>query len=227
VSLQVVDPATGDPKTLHLERKAISIPMSTGRIVKHDGKKWGVVTLSTFGENAHGEVRKQVDKVLKEGARGIVFDLRGNGGGLLREGVLVASVFVDKGLVVSTKGRARPERKFNATGGAISRKIPVVVLVDGGTASAAEIVTGALRDHGRAKVIGQKTFGKGVFQEVQPLSNGGVLDMTVGEYFLPNGENLGHKGIVPKIKARDNPKTKRDEGLPTALDALSAKASAN
>jgi carboxyl-terminal processing protease len=100
----------------------------------------------------------------------------------------------------------------------------MVVLVDKGSASSSEIVTGALRDRGRATVVGEKTFGKGVFQNVQQLDNGGALDLTVGSYFLPDGENLAHKGIVPTVPARDLPKTKRDEAMPIALAVLAAKA---
>ena len=99
----------------------------------------------------------------------------------------------------------------------------MVVLVDKGSASSSEIVTGALRDRGRATVIGQKTFGKGVFQNVEELQNGGVLDLTVGSYYLPSGENLAHKGIEPTVPAVDLPKTRRDEALPIALDVLAAK----
>jgi carboxyl-terminal processing protease len=141
--------------------------------------------------------------------------------------VLISSIFLPDGKVVSTKGRARPEHVYDATGGAISTKIPVVVLVNGQTASASEIVTGALQDRHRATVVGTHTFGKGVFQEVERLSNGGALDITVGEYFLPSGRNLGGggvkrgSGITPNVEAKDNPKTPRvDEGLDAALQAL-------
>jgi carboxyl-terminal processing protease len=99
-----------------------------------------------------------------------------------------------------------------------------VVLVDRGSASASEIVTGALRDTKRATVVGTRTFGKGVFQEVVPLSNGGVLDITVGEYFLPSGENIGKKGVRPTVRAVDDPDTDRDEALPVALRTLAKKA---
>jgi carboxyl-terminal processing protease len=98
--------------------------------------------------------------------------------------------------------------------------VPVVVLVDGGSASASEIVTGALRDRGRATVVGTRTFGKGLVQEIQHLSNGGVLDLTVANYYLPNGETIGTKGIKPEVRAVDDPKTDRDEALPVALDTL-------
>jgi len=138
--------------------------------------------------------------------------------------VTVSSVFLDEGRVVSTKGRARPERVYNAEGGAISSKIPVVVLVDQASASASEIVTGALQDRKRAKVVGTRTFGKGVFQEIERMPNGGALDITVGEYFTPSGRNLGGggvrkgAGVTPDIQASDNPKTAPDEALQTALN---------
>jgi carboxyl-terminal processing protease len=99
----------------------------------------------------------------------------------------------------------------------------VVVLVDGNSASAAEITTGALRDDNRATVVGTKTFGKGVFQQVEPLGNDGLLKLTVGSYYLPKGENLAGNGIQPPVKAKDNPKTTRDEALPVALRTLRAK----
>lgn len=227
VSLQLVDPESFDPRTVKLKRARIEIPITTGRIVERNGKKLGIVTLSTFSEGAHALVRKEVDELLDKGAEGILLDLRGNGGGLLNEAVLVGSVFIDDGLIVSTKGRTKPERKYDAVGGAIDEDIPVVVLVDRGTASASEIVSGAIKDRARGTVVGTRTFGKGVFQEVQPLSNGGLLDITVGQYFLPNGENIGDKGVKPTVKARDNVDTDRDEALPIALDTLAEKAQAN
>jgi carboxyl-terminal processing protease len=224
VTLTVLTPSNGQRRTVAVKRAHLQIPLVSSRVVTANGVKLGVVRLDSFGNGAHGEVKKAVDSALKQGAKGIVLDLRGNGGGLLDEGVLVASIFVDKGLIVSTKGRERPEHKFNALGDAIAPNIPAVVLVDGGTASASEIVTGALRDHGRATVVGTKTFGKGVFQENPALSNGGSLKITVGSYYLPDGENLAGHGIVPPVKAVDDPKTKRDEALPVALHTLAGKA---
>jgi carboxyl-terminal processing protease len=219
VRLTVASP-DGGSRTITVKRAKLKAPISESRMVTRGGVKLGVAELSTFGEGAHARLREEIDKLIQDGAKGIVLDLRGNGGGLLQEGRLVASIFVPKGLIVSTHGRASPEQKLDATGGAISPKIPVVVLVDGGTASASEIVTGALRDHNRATVVGTKTFGKGVFQQVEPLSNGGVLDLTVGRYFLPNGENLAGNGIQPQVKAKDNPRTPADEGLNSALRTL-------
>jgi len=214
-------------RTVKITRATISEPVvaSTTKIVH--GLKLGVVGLATFSPGAHGEVRAGVDHVLRAGARGIVLDLRSNGGGLVEEAQLIASIFIEQGAIVTTRGRSQPTQTLLATGDAISPSIPVVVLVDSGTASASEIVTAALQDHHRATVVGTHTFGKGVFQEEEPLSNGGALDITVGEYFTPNGRNLGGggvkqgAGITPEVlipHGVDDP-----GGLTAALSTLAAK----
>jgi carboxyl-terminal processing protease len=220
VALEVFTPGSSESRTLRVEREQIKVPVSTGRVVERDGRKLGVVTLTGFSDGAHGELRRQIDKVLDDGAEGLVLDLRGNGGGKLIEAVLVSSIFVEDGEIVSVRGRARPERTENAQGDAIDEDIPVVVLVDGGSASASEIVTGALRDRGRATVVGTNTFGKGLVQEVEPLSNGGYLDITVANYYLPSGETISTRGLEPDVRAEDKPRTTRDEALPVALGAL-------
>jgi carboxyl-terminal processing protease len=220
VSLRVFTPGQDRDRTVRVKRERIEIPVARGRVVERNGQKLGVVELLSFSTGAHGLVRRQIDKVLHQGAEAIVFDLRGNGGGLLSEAVLVSSVFIEDGKIVSVRGRHRPERTQDAQGDAIDGKIPVVTLVDGGSASASEIVTGALRDRKRAKVVGTRTFGKGLVQELQRLSNGGVLDLTVANYYLPGGETISTKGIKPQIRAVDDPDTDRDEALPVALDEL-------
>lgn len=217
----------GHERTVELQRQKVEIPVVQSSMKKAGGQDVAYVSLSSFTSGAHGQVKQAVTGLLDKGAKGVVLDLRDNGGGLLDEAVLISSIFLPDGKVVSTKGRARPEHTYEATGGAISEKIPVVVLVNGQSASASEIVTGALQDRHRATVVGTRTFGKGVFQEVERLSNGGALDITVGEYFLPSGRNLGGggvkrgSGITPDVTAKDDPKTKRDdEGLDGALKAL-------
>jgi carboxyl-terminal processing protease len=211
-----------------VKRASVSVPVSQERIEKRKGVKYGYVSLAQFTSGAHGFVGDNVRKALQAGAKGIVLDLRDNGGGLLQEGVLVASVFLRDGTVVSTRGRARSEHTYSASGDAIKGNIPVVVLVNRNTASASEIVTGALQDRKRATIVGTRTFGKGVFQEIEGLTNGGALDITVGQYFTPKGRNLGPHGknpggITPDVRAVDNPKTPRDEALDRALAVLASK----
>ncbi|MBJ7332646.1 MAG: S41 family peptidase [Solirubrobacteraceae bacterium] len=212
-----------------MRRATISVPAVATRMRKtSDGKKVAQIGLASFSSGAHGEVYAAVRKAQKDGAKGIVFDLRGNPGGLVNEAQLIASAFLPDGPVVSMKGRNVPERKLDATGDPIAPKIPVAVLVDHGSASAAEIVAGALQDRKRAKLVGESTFGKGVFQQVTPLRNGGALDITVGQYFTPSGRNLGGqgvsrgKGLQPDIKVKDDVKTQRDEALDKAVDELRA-----
>jgi carboxyl-terminal processing protease len=212
-----------------LVRADIVVPVASGTIVTDHGIKLGAVTLTQFTDGSGAELRAQVQKVLHQGARGLILDLRDNPGGLLNEAVNVASIFIPDGTIVSTDGRAQPRQVYLAKGGAFPASIPMVVLVDRGTASAAEIVTGALRDRGRAKVVGTRTYGKGVFQEIEPLPNGGALDFTVGEYFTPNGTNLGGggvkegAGIKPDIYASTNPGAKTDTALTVAEQTVAAR----
>ena len=213
----------GKTREVTLKRAEVAIPVVRSEMRTEDGHKIAYVHLAGFTAGAHDAVSEAVHKLLKEGADSVVLDLRDNGGGLLNEAVQVSSIFIPDGRIVSTKGRARPERVYDATGGAIDPDIPVVVLVNNRSASASEIVTGALQDRKRATVVGTRTFGKGVFQEIEPLSNGGALDITVGEYFLPSGRNLGGggvsrgSGVKPDLYAKDNPKTPKDEALQAAL----------
>jgi carboxyl-terminal processing protease len=230
VTLAVVR-GKGEPRSVELRRARVDVPVVKAEMRESGGRKIAHVQLSSFTSGAHGELRKAIDGLLAKGAEGIVLDLRGNGGGLLNEAVLVSSIFIGDGTVVSTDGRTRPRRVFEATGHPIDSDIPVVVLVNGESASASEIVAGALQDRKRAEIVGTRTFGKGVFQEVRELSNGGALDITVGEYFTPNGRNLGGggvkkgAGIEPEIEARDNVATEhRDEALEVAVKTVAREA---
>jgi carboxyl-terminal processing protease len=215
-----------DPREIELKRARVDVPVVESRMTRSGDEKVAYVKLSSFTSGAHGEVGKAVRGLVGKGAKSVVLDLRNNGGGLLNEAVLISSIFIPEGKIVTTRGRSRPERVFEATGNSISTKIPVAVLVNDQSASASEIVTGALKDRHRATVVGTRTFGKGVFQEIKQLSNGGALDITVGEYFTPSGKNLGGggpkkgAGITPDVKAQDIEKTKRDEALDVAVKTV-------
>jgi carboxyl-terminal processing protease len=214
-------------KTVTITRATISEPVVASLTRTVHGNKLGVVALASFSPGAHGEVRQAVEHSIHAGVRGLVLDLRGNGGGLVEEAQLIASIFISKGAIVTTRGRTQPSQTLIALGGAISPSIPMVVLVDGNTASSAEIVTAALQDHRRATVVGTHTFGKGVFQEEAQLSNGGALDITVGEYFTPSGRNLGGggvkqgAGVIPEVPVSKGVDT--NQGLTVALRTLAAK----
>jgi carboxyl-terminal processing protease len=216
----------GHRKTERITREQIEVPSVTSRVVKAGGQSVAYVRLADFSDGAGDELAHVVKERLKSGSKAVVLDLRGNGGGLLDEAVKAASVFIPDGPVVITDGRSRPRHVFKANGDAISTKVPVVVLTDEGTASAAEIVAGALEDRHRAKLVGTRTFGKGVFQEIEPLDNGGALDITVGEYFTPSGRNLGGggtkrgAGLEPNIVVRDRPGSQGDRTLAAALALL-------
>jgi carboxyl-terminal processing protease len=209
-------------------RATIAQPVAGSRILTFKGTKLGYVDLTSFTQGSGDEVRVQVDRVLHQGAKALILDLRENGGGLLEEGVNVASIFIPDGTIVSTDGRSQPRQVYMAKGNAIPTSIPLVVLVDHNTASAAEIVTGALQDRHRAKVVGTQTYGKGVFQEIQPLSNGGALDFTIGEYFTPSGHNLGGggvqrgAGITPNVFAQTLPHAHTDTALTAAEKTVAA-----
>ena len=142
----------------------------------------------------------------------------------------MASIFIPHGEIMSAEQRGRRRRVYMARDDAIAPHIPMVVRVDHGTASAAEIVSGALRDRGRAEVVGQETYGKGVFQVAERLINGGALDITVGKYFTPNGHNPGGgvaragPGITPNVYAPDDPETPPDEALAVAERTVASEA---
>jgi carboxyl-terminal processing protease len=209
----------GKARDVTLTRREVEVPQVAGRIEQVGGKKIGYVRLAGFFPGAHGELRKKVEQLYEQEAEGLVLDLRGNGGGLLTEAVLVSSIFVPDGPIVSTEGRTQRTRTFEATGDALPRH-PMVVLINGDTASASEIVTAALEESGIARVLGTTSFGKGTFQQVIPLNNGGALDLTVGEYLTRNGTSINGTGITPQVKAKDNPDTKPDEGREQALQVL-------
>ena len=219
VTLKVDSPSTGRTREISLERAEVRVPVVQGRIRRAAGRKVAYVQLAGFSEGAHGELRSEIERLYRQGAEGLVLDLRGNGGGLLNEAVLTSSVFVDKGVIVSTSGRTQPDKDYQAVGGALDPR-PTVVLINRDTASAAEILTAALEEHGLATVVGTRSFGKGVFQEVIDLDSGGALDLTVGEYLTSKGRSLAGNGIKPDVSAKDNLKTRDDEGLERALEVL-------
>ena len=173
---------------------------------------------------AHGLLSARWTSCSSSGAEGIVLDLRGNGGGLLTEAVLVSSIFVEDGKIVSVRGRSRPERTEDAQGDAIDEKVPVVVLVDGGSASASEIVTGALRDRGRATVVGTHTSARAWSRRSSRCRTAACSTSPWPTTTCRAARRSARAGSSPRCRARDNPRTARDEALPEALDTLAREA---
>lgn len=219
-------------RTVIVQRRRVVVPSVASRVRTHDGRRYLQVAIGSFTQDdVAAQVRRQLDKGRKAGIGGIVLDLRHNPGGLVDQARDVASLFLPAGkVVVSTRGRAVAPASLKTTGDPADLTTPMVVLVDRGTASAAEIVAGALQDHGRAKLVGSNTYGKGVFQQVLPQPDGGALDLTAGEYFTPNGRNLGAggvregKGLTPDVRISARDMVRPGVALDTALRTLAAEA---
>ena len=202
---------------------------------------YGYVRITGFSETTADDVARALAHLKRgsaHGLKGLVLDLRNNPGGVLEASVAVADAFLDHGLIVSADGRT-PDAQFrmDATPGDLIDGAPIVVLVNGGSASAAEILAGALKDHGRAELVGHKTYGKGSVQTVMPLSHGGALKLTTSLYFTPSGASIHEKGILPDViingpeqspadfdaAASSVPLLKRDPEVRLALEELKSR----
>lgn len=233
VTLKVERRADGrtSTRTIETERRPVEVPIVASTLRTEGDEKVGVVRLAQFTNGATMQVGHALARLEKRGATRFVLDLRSNPGGLVNEAQGVASLFLDGGNVVTLKGRRIGDVEYPATDEPVFPKQPLVVVVNQGSASAAEIVTGAVQDRDRATVVGERTYGKGVFQRVVPLSSGGALDVTAGQYFTPKGRNLGGsgtavgKGLQPDVKVQDDPESGRDVVLERAIEiAAQAKA---
>jgi carboxyl-terminal processing protease len=178
---------------------------------------YGYLRITGFSETTADDVARALAHLKRDnahGLKGLVIDLRNNPGGVLEASVAVADAFLDHGLIVSADGRtADAQFRMDATPGDLIDGAPIVVLVNSGSASAAEILAGALKDHGRAELVGHRTYGKGSVQTVMPLSHGGALKLTTSLYYTPSGASIHEKGILPDILIA------APEGTPADLDA--------
>jgi carboxyl-terminal processing protease len=217
--------ADREPFDVTLTRSVIKIKSVKSRL---EGKV-GYLRISSFSEQTDTGVREEIEKLKKEAngrLQGIVLDLRNNPGGLLTQAVSVADDFLDKGEIVSTRAR-KPEdaQRFNAKPGDLADGLPIVALINGGSASASEIVAGALQDHGRAIVLGTKSFGKGSVQTIIPLSGHGAMRLTTARYYTPSGRSIQAVGIEPdivveqaRIESMKEASQRREADLRGALD---------
>ncbi|MFM9043553.1 MAG: S41 family peptidase, partial [bacterium] len=196
----------GKERDVELTRAQVALPVIEGKLLTYRGEKIAYVRMTTFSTGVHGLLRQKVESLYDRGAEGLILDLRDNGGGLLSEAVLASSQFIENGRIVSTSGRAEPEQVYEAEGDALPRR-PMAVLINENTASAAEIMAAALAQAKVATTIGTTSFGKGTFQRVFPLENGGALDLTLGEYLTRNGSSVDGKGLKPQVIVTSNGNT--------------------
>jgi carboxyl-terminal processing protease len=216
---------TKEPFDVTLTRAVIKIVSVRSRMIQDVG----YLRVTVFNEQTEVGVRKAAEELKhanKNGLAGLVLDLRNNPGGLLDQAVSVSDDFLDAGEIVSTRGRKKEEgQRFFAKTGELFPNVPMVVLINGGSASAAEIVAGALQDHHRAVVVGSKSFGKGSVQTVIPLPGHGAMRLTTARYYTPSGRSIQNTGIEPditvppaKVELVDESKRKREADLPGALN---------
>ncbi len=200
IKLTIRREGTAEPIVLTLVRDIIKIESVKYEMI---GKDIGYVRITTFNQNSDAGVKKAIAEFLAKKDNqlsGIILDLRNNPGGLLDQAISVSDLFLDKGEIVSTRGRhAQDTERDNATPGDITNGLPIVVLINGGSASASEIVSGALQDHHRAIVVGTQSFGKGSVQTVIPLPGHGAMRLTTARYYTPSGRSIQAKGIEPDI----------------------------
>lgn len=201
---------SGEAEEVTLERDKIEIPSLEHRL---EGDT-GILELLSFSGNVGFEVREAIGELERQGARGLVLDMRGNPGGSLVEAVDVASAFLDGGVVVSYKERGADEKAFEAVPPQ-ETQLPLVVVVDEGSASASEIVAAAIQERDRGTVLGTETYGKGSVQQVFGLSDGGAVKLTVATYYTPSGKEIGQEGVEPDVLVED-----RDQQVPRAMELL-------
>ena len=169
-------------------------------------KNIGYLRLSSFNENSSGQLKKKIKEIRKQGSvKGYIIDLRNNPGGLLSQAIKISDFFLNDGEIVSTRGRKNfDNRKWFAKKGDLTNGKPIIVLTNYGSASASEIVAGALKDHKRAIIIGENSYGKGSVQSIIPLKNEGAIRLTISKYYLPSGKSISDVGIEPDITVEES-----------------------
>lgn len=196
VEVEVIREGVKNPFTVAITRDTIKLEMVESKMLQD---QIGYLSLLKFGNHTGAELKKHMEQLQAQGMKGLILDLRSNPGGSLKEAQDISSLFINQDLVVYLKYKNGQETKYNRTMPNLGN-FPLIVLVNGGSASASEIVTGAIKDYKRGTIIGQKTFGKGIVQEVMPLEGGDAIKLTVAQYFTPNGNYIHEKGIEPDIK---------------------------
>lgn len=199
VKVKVFREINNTAKEFELKREVIELKYVKSKVLEDN---IGYLRLTQFGDNVYPDMAKAMDELLKKGIKALVLDLRSNPGGELGQSIKIASMFLEKGKIVSTKPKKGEEKVYNREGKYYG-DFPLVVLINGGSASASEIVSGALKDYKRAILVGEKTFGKGSVQTLLPLPDGDGMKLTIAKYYTPNGISINGTGIEPDVKVED------------------------
>jgi len=224
VTLTIFHKGQTKPVEIAITRARIEVKSLSYEIRQYQGQKVGVLKLRRFGDETEGQFEKAISEFLMKNVKGVILDLRNNPGGYLETSVAVASNWVAPGkIVVVQKGSEGNEQIYKAEGANRLAGMPTVVLINGGSASASEIVAGALKDHGLAKLVGEKSFGKGSVQELIELSGKAELKLTIAKWFTPNGHDLNKEGLEPdeKVELTDEDfQNDRDPQMDKGLEVL-------
>ncbi len=212
------------PLDFEITRSDIEIPYVSSEM-KTD--QIGYISIAEFAEDVGLKVKKSITGLKAEGAQAIILDLRSNPGGLLNEAVNVASNFIDKGTIVSARQRTGDPEIYETSSDIKAVDLPLVVLTNGGSASASEIVSAAVRDHERGELVGTRTFGKGTVQRVIPLQDGSAVKMTIARYYTPDEEFIHEKGIEPDVEVEFDPESEKDKQIQKAIEILKQKLEKN
>ena len=199
VKVKVFREINNTTKVFELKREVIELKYVKSKMLDNE---IGYLRLTQFGDNVYDDMKKSLENLQAKGMKALVLDLRSNPGGELSQSIKIASMFIDKGRIVSTKQKAAKEKIYQREGKYFG-DFPLVVLINGGSASASEIVSGALKDHKRAVLVGEKTFGKGSVQTLLPLPDGDGIKITIAKYYTPSGETIDGTGIEPDTKVED------------------------
>lgn len=223
VKLTVYREEAKETKDVELKRAIIQLKYVKSRMI---GKDIGYLRLTQFGEDVYKDVRRDLEGLIKKGAKGIIFDLRSNPGGSLGQAVKISSMFIPEGKIVSTKGKTG-EEEIAYREGKYFGNFPLIVLINEGSASASEIVSGAIKDYKRGILIGEKSFGKGSVQTLLPLPDGDGIKLTIAKYYTPSGVSIHGKGINPDILVEEKDDFLFFDGFVTNVNEAETKESRN
>lgn len=209
----------GETLNKTVERRTVEINPITAEVLEGN---IGYIEILSFDSECSKEFEEKLDELLQKNIKSLIVDVRNNGGGIVTEAINISELFIPKGktIMIELDKSSKEQKTISRTNAKINSDIEIIVLANENSASASEIFVGALKENGAAKIVGTKTFGKGVMQEIVPVSSGGALKLTIEEFRTPNGNVINKKGIEPDVTIEDNQETEKDEQLQKAIEIL-------